>query len=125
MGLSTHVLDTMHGGPASGMEVALFTTLGDTATLVKRFVLNADGRNPDGPLYDNASLKVGTYRLVFNVAAYFAAKGVALPQPNFLDKVSIDFGVADATAHYHVPLLVGPWSSSVGRAALGGCRGRL
>jgi len=117
MGMSTHVLDTMHGCPAAGMEVALFTTQGDTATLVKRFVLNADGRNPDGPLYDNASLQVGTYRLEFAVAAYFAARAVALPQPNFLNKVSIDFGVADAAAHYHVPLLVSPWSYSTYRGS--------
>ena len=60
MGLSTHVLDTMHGCPAAGMKVELYTTEGEQATLVKRFTLNADGRNPDGPLYDNASLKVGT-----------------------------------------------------------------
>ncbi|MFA6616089.1 MAG: hydroxyisourate hydrolase, partial [Hydrogenophaga sp.] len=57
MGLSTHVLDTMHGRPAAGMAVELYTTSGDQATLVRRFTLNADGRNPDGPLYDNASLK--------------------------------------------------------------------
>ena len=79
MGLSTHVLDTMHGSPAGGMRVALFTTQGEQATLVKRFELNADGRNPDGLLYDNASLKVGTYRLVFDVAGYFKARGVSLP----------------------------------------------
>ena len=67
MGLSTHVLDTMHGSPAAGMGVELYTTEGDQATLVKHFTLNADGRNPDGLLYDNASLKAGTYRLVFDV----------------------------------------------------------
>ena len=71
MGLSTHVLDTMHGCPAAGMHVSLYTTEGQFATLVKSFTLNADGRNPDGPLYDNASLQKGTYRLVFDVAAYF------------------------------------------------------
>ena len=117
MGLSTHVLDTMHGSPAGGMRVALFTTQGEQATLVKRFELNADGRNPDGPLYDNASLKVGTYRLVFDVAGYFKARGVSLPEPNFLNLVSLDFGVADATAHYHVPLLVSPWSYSTYRGS--------
>ncbi len=117
MGLSTHVLDTMHGSPAGGMRVALFTTQGEQATLVKRFELNADGRNPDGPLYDNASLKVGTYRLVFDVAAYFKARGVSLPEPNFLNQVSLDFGVADASAHYHVPLLVSPWSYSTYRGS--------
>jgi 5-hydroxyisourate hydrolase len=117
MGLSTHVLDTMHGCPAAGMFVALYTTQGDTATLVRRFQLNADGRNPDGPLYDNASLKSGTYRLVFEVKAYFAARDVALPEPPFLDRVSLDFGVADPTQHYHVPLLVSPWSYSTYRGS--------
>jgi 5-hydroxyisourate hydrolase len=117
MGLSTHVLDTMHGSPAGGMRVALFTTQGEQATLVKRFELNADGRNPDGPLYDNASLKVGTYRLVFDVAGYFKARGVTLPEPNFLNQVSLDFGVADASAHYHVPLLASPWSYSTYRGS--------
>lgn len=116
MGLSTHVLDTMHGGPAAGMEVALFTTAGDTATLVKRFTLNADGRS-DGPLYDNSTLKTGTYRLVFDVAGYFKARGVALPEPNFLNKVSLDFGVAHADQHYHVSLLVSPWSYSTYRGS--------
>ncbi|WP_294767978.1 hydroxyisourate hydrolase [uncultured Rhodoferax sp.] len=117
MGLSTHVLDTMHGCPASGMAVALYTTQGETATLVKRFVLNADGRNPDGPLYDNASLQKGTYRLVFDVAAYFKARNVALPEPNFLNQVSLDFGVAHVDQHYHVPLLVSPWSYSTYRGS--------
>ena len=116
MGLSTHVLDTMHGGPAAGMAVALYTTAGDTATLVKRFTLNADGRS-DGPLYDNSTIKVGTYRLVFDVAGYFRARGVTLPEPNFLDKVSLDFGVAHTDQHYHVPLLVSPWSYSTYRGS--------
>lgn len=117
MGLSTHVLDTMHGTPAAGMQVALFSTAGDTATLVKQFVLNQDGRNPDGLLIDNDSLKSGTYRLVFDVAAYFKARGVALPEPNFLGKVSLDFGIAHADQHYHVPLLVSPWSYSTYRGS--------
>jgi 5-hydroxyisourate hydrolase len=117
MGLSTHVLDTMHGTPASGMGVALYTTHGEQATLVKRFTLNHDGRNPDGLLYDNASLKAGTYRLVFDVAGYFKALGVALPEPNFLNQVSLDFGVAHVDQHYHVPLLVSPWSYSTYRGS--------
>ena len=117
MGLSTHVLDTMHGTPAAGMQVALYTTDGPQATLVKTFVLNQDGRNPDGLLYDNASLKQGTYRLVFEVAAYFRARGVVLPEPNFLNAVHLDFGVAHAEQHYHVPLLVSPWSYSTYRGS--------
>ncbi|HEY9224578.1 hydroxyisourate hydrolase [Variovorax sp. N23] len=116
MGLSTHVLDTMHGAPAVGMAVALYTTQGDTATLVKRFTLNADGRS-DGPLYDNNTIRVGTYRLTFDVAGYFKARGVQLPEPNFLDKVSLDFGVAHTDQHYHVPLLVSPWSYSTYRGS--------
>ena len=117
MGLSTHVLDTMHGCPAAGMQVSLYTTEGQTATLVKTFQLNTDGRTPEGPLYDNASLLKGTYRLVFDVAGYFKARGVALPEPSFLNQVALDFGVADITQHYHVPLLVSPWSYSTYRGS--------
>ena len=116
MGLSTHVLDTMHGGPAAGMEVALYTTEGDNATLVRRFTLNSDGRS-DGPLYDNNTLKAGTYRLVFDVAGYFKLRGVKLPEPNFLNRVALDFGVAHTDQHYHVPLLVSPWSYSTYRGS--------
>ena len=116
MGLSTHVLDTMHGGPAAGMSVALYTTDGEQATLVRRFTLNSDGRS-DGPLYDNNTIKVGTYRLVFDVAGYFKAKGVTLPEPNFLNRVALDFGVAHTDQHYHVPLLVSPWSYSTYRGS--------
>jgi len=117
MGLSTHVLDTMHGTPAAGMAVELYATRGEQATLVKRFVLNGDGRNPEGPLFDNASLKVGTYRLVFDVAAYFRQRGVELPEPPFLDRVTLDFGIAHADQHYHVPLLASPWSYSTYRGS--------
>lgn len=117
MGLSTHVLDTMHGTPAAGMTVELYATQGDAATLVRKFELNADGRNPDGPLFDTASLKTGTYRLVFDVAAYFRTRGAQLPDPPFLDRVALDFGVADTRQHYHVPLLVSPWSYSTYRGS--------
>jgi 5-hydroxyisourate hydrolase len=117
MGLSTHVLDTMHGTPAAGMAAELYATSGGNATLLKRFVLNADGRSPDGPLFDNASLKKGSYRLVFDVAAYFRSRGVDLPDPPFLDRVSLDFGIAQADQHYHVPLLVSPWSYSTYRGS--------
>ena len=117
MGLSTHVLDTMHGTPAAGMEVTLYSSLNGKVALVKSFTLNADGRNPDGLLYDTASLETGSYRLVFGVAAYFRQRGVLLPEPPFLDEVSIDFGVADTSQHYHVPLLASPWSYSTYRGS--------
>lgn len=117
MGLSTHVLDTMHGVPAAGMQVALYTLEDGVATLVRRFTLNADGRNPDGPLYDDKSLRSGLYRLEFDVAGYFRSRQVALPEPNFLNLVTLDFGVARADQHYHVPLLVSPWSYSTYRGS--------
>jgi len=115
--LTTHVLDTMHGAPAAGMAVRLFRidALGQPVPL-RTLVLNADGR-ADGPLLEGEALVPGRYRLVFGVAAYFLARGVALPQPPFLDEVPLDFGVADAAAHYHVPLLASPWSYSTYRGS--------
>jgi len=97
--------------------VALYATQDGQAHLLQEFVLNADGRNPAGQLLDNSQLQLGTYRLVFDVAGYFAARGVALPEPNFLGIVSLDFGVAKPEQHYHVPLLVSPWSYSTYRGS--------
>ena len=117
MGLSTHVLDTMNGCPAAGMAGALYRIDGETASLASSFVLNADGRSPGGPLFKDGELKAGRYRLVFEVAAYFRNKRIALPDPPFLDRVTLDFGIADAAQHYHVPLLVSPWSYSTYRGS--------
>ncbi|HSH91627.1 MAG TPA: hydroxyisourate hydrolase [Ramlibacter sp.] len=117
MGLSTHVLDTMHGCPAAGMAAQLYAVDGELATLVKRFELDADGRSPGGPLYRDGELKKGKYRLVFDIAGYFQKKGVALPTPSFLDQVTLDFGVAQPEQHYHVPLLVSPWAYSTYRGS--------
>jgi 5-hydroxyisourate hydrolase len=108
--LSTHVLDTAHGCPAAGMRVSLRRIGADgSAQEVKAVILNADGR-PDGPLLAGPQMAVGRWRLCFEVAAYFRARGVALPEPPFLDVVSLDFGIADADGDYHVPLLASPWS---------------
>ena len=114
--LSTHVLDTMHGCPAAGMAVTLQRVDGERAETIKSLALNADGR-ADGPLLDAAAMAAGHYRLRFGVAAYFRALGVALPEPPFLDEVQLDFGIADAAGHYHVPLLVSPWSYSTYRGS--------
>ncbi|MFT4195053.1 hydroxyisourate hydrolase [Ottowia sp.] len=116
MGLSTHVLDTMHGCPAAGMAVELYATDGGQAALLQRLVLNHDGRT-DAPLFDHASLRTGTYRLTFDVGGYFKSRNVALPEPNFLDRVSLDFGIAHTDQHYHVPLLVSPWSYATYRGS--------
>jgi 5-hydroxyisourate hydrolase len=78
--------------------------------------LNLDGR-ADAPLLDDASLVAGRYRLVFGVAGYFRARGVALPDPPFVDEVPVEFGIADAQAHYHVPLLCSPWAYSTYRGS--------
>jgi 5-hydroxyisourate hydrolase len=116
--LSTHVLDTMHGSPAAGMQVRLLRL--DSAAspqVLAAFTLDADGRHPGGPLLDAAAMVAGRYRLVFAVAPYFRARGVTLPEPPFIDEVQLDFGIADATGHYHVPLLVSPWSYSTYRGS--------
>jgi 5-hydroxyisourate hydrolase len=116
--LSTHVLDTAHGCPAAGMKVALQRIEADgRAHVVKSVILNADGRNEGGPLLDAAAMAVGRWRLVFEVAPYFRAKGVALAEPPFVDTVQLDFGIADAAGHYHVPLLVSPWAWSTYRGS--------
>jgi 5-hydroxyisourate hydrolase len=115
--LTTHVLDTASGGPAAGMAVTLYRLAdGGAATEVKRIVLNHDGR-ADAPLLADAALEAGLYRLVFEVAAYFKASGTQLPEPPFLGSVPLDFGIADTAAHYHVPLLVSPWSYSTYRGS--------
>ena len=117
MGLSTHVLDTAHGCPAAGMHVTLQQVHADReAQTLKRLTLNADGR-ADEPLLDARAMAPGRYRLVFAVAPYFRNRGVALPDPPFIDNVQIDFGIADPTGHYHVPLLVSPWSYSTYRGS--------
>lgn len=116
--LSTHVLDTAHGCPAAGMKVTLQRLHADgRIETVKSLTLNDDGRNDGGPLLDAAAMKVGKWRLVFDVAAYFRQRGVALSEPPFLDQVSLDFGIADAAGHYHVPLLVSPYSFSTYRGS--------
>jgi 5-hydroxyisourate hydrolase len=114
--LTTHVLDTVHGGPAAGMSVSLLRVDASGAVQLKTLKLNADGR-ADAPLLEGDALRPGRYRLVFSVAAYFKARGVALPEPPFLDEVPLEFGVADAGAHYHVPLLCSPWAYSTYRGS--------
>jgi 5-hydroxyisourate hydrolase len=114
--LSTHVLDTAHGCPAAGMQVTLQRLDAAGAVTIKQLVLNDDGR-AEGPLLDAAAMAVGRYRLLFEVAPYFRARGAALTEPPFIDLVQLDFGIADAAGHYHVPLLVSPWSYSTYRGS--------
>jgi 5-hydroxyisourate hydrolase len=115
--LSTHVLDTANGCPAAGMKVTLQRDSGGSWSTLKSLALNADGRTDGGPLLDAAAMASGRYRLLFEVAAYFRGRGVALPEPPFIDVVQLDFGIADAAGHYHVPLLASPWSYSTYRGS--------
>jgi 5-hydroxyisourate hydrolase len=115
--LTTHVLDTAHGCPAADMAVTLWRLQGDAPPLLLATLrLNADGR-AEAPLLQGEDLLPGRYRLVFGVADYFRARGVVLPEPPFLDQVPLDFGLADAASHYHVPLLASPWSYSTYRGS--------
>ena len=115
--LSTHVLDTMNGCPAAGMQVTLQRLEGEHYTTIRQIQLNHDGRNDGGPLLDASTMATGRYRLLFEVGPYFRRLGVTLPEPAFIDCVPIDFGIADAGGHYHVPLLVSPWAYSTYRGS--------
>ena len=114
--LTTHVLDTAHGVPAAGMAIELFSVDGDKYSLVKSTVTNADGRC-DSPLLEGGDFRAGIWELVFHVAEYFAELEVELPDPPFLNHVTLRFGIADASDHYHVPLLVSPWSYNTYRGS--------
>jgi 5-hydroxyisourate hydrolase len=114
--LTTHVLDTMNGCPAAGLRLTLWRLDGEAPLSLKSVTLNADGR-ADQPLLDGTDMRPGRYRLVFELSAYFKARGVALPDPPFLDQVPLDFGIADAAGHYHVPLLASPWAYSTYRGS--------
>ena len=116
-GLSTHVLDNVRGGPASGVAIELFSLAADGGrTLVAKTATNADGRT-DTPLVSAADARVGTYEIVFHVGEYFRRSGVKTAEPAFLDRIPIRFSIADPKAHYHVPLLVTPWSYATYRGS--------
>ena len=114
--LSTHVLDVSRGVPAAGVRIELHVAHGEGWTPVCEAITNADGRT-DAPLLKDDAVRPGRYRLVFGAGDYFRARGDRLPEPPFVDRVTIDFGLADATGHYHVPLLVSPWAYSTYRGS--------
>ncbi len=114
--LSTHVLDTAQGKPGAGVRVELYALEGGARRLVKSDTTNTDGRC-NTPLLEGEALRAGQYELVFAAGDYFAAQGVAMTQPRFIDRVTIAFGVADAAQNYHVPLVVTPWSYSTYRGS--------
>ena len=107
--LTTHVLDTAHGKPGAGIRIELFRLDGDKRESLGVFVTNNDGRCA-APLLQGDAFAPGVYELDFHAGDYFARLGLPLPEPRFVDVVTLRFGIADAWSHYHVPLLVSPWS---------------
>ena len=114
--LTTHVLDTANGKPGAGIRIALFRVESDARRALGEFTTNADGRC-DAPLLQGDAFARGTYELDFHAGDYFARAGTSLPEPRFVDVVTLRFGIADPASHYHVPLLVSPWSYSTYRGS--------
>lgn len=112
--LSTHILDTAQGKPANGVKIHLYSVDGQR-TLIKSLVTNDDGRT-DEQLLSEDQFRLGTWELVFNVVEYFAASGLDIDEPPFLDEITLRFTMS-RDDHYHVPLLVSPWSYSTYRGS--------
>jgi len=114
--LTTHVLDTATGKPGAGIRIDLYFVEGEDKELLKSVTTNSDGRC-DGPLLEEDELQVGTYELAFHAGDYFDNQGLELPDPKFLNIVTLPFGISNAEEHYHVPLLVSPYSYSTYRGS--------
>lgn len=116
--LTTHVLDTAQGCPAADMALELWQieSEGSIRKLLKTTRTNADGRT-DTSLLEADDFVVGVYEIIFAVGDYFAGQAVKMTDPPFLDRVPIQFSIADPTSHYHVPLLASPWSYSTYRGS--------
>lgn len=114
--ISTHVLDTVHGIPAQGVVIEFYRLESDSRHLLKQTATNSDGRC-DEPLLSGTALTRGVYELVFHAGDYFAQCGVELPDPRFVDQVTLRFGVANPDENYHVPLVVTPWTWSTYRGS--------
>jgi 5-hydroxyisourate hydrolase len=113
--LTTHVLDTASGAPGAGIRIDLYR-LESQRTLLSSVLTNSDGRC-DEPLMSDENFHTGEYELVFHAGDYFAAQGVELASPPFLDQVVIRFGIASSDQHYHVPLLISPYGYSTYRGS--------
>jgi 5-hydroxyisourate hydrolase len=115
-GLTTHMLDTASGKPAEGVKIDFSVLEGSAYRLIRTVHTNADGRNAE-PLLTPETMKVGQYELAFYIGEYFTKLGTVLPNPPFIEKAVIQFGMADAASHYHVPLLASPWSYTTYRGS--------
>jgi len=115
-GLTTHMLDTANGKPGEGVRIDFSVLEGGAYKLIKTVRTNADGRTPE-PLLNEKTMKVGQYELAFYLAEYYTKLGTMLPNPPFIEKAVIQFGMADAASHYHVPVLATPWSYTTYRGS--------
>ena len=113
--LTTHVLDIFSGKPGKGIKVELFFFNGEKREKINSIILNSDGRS-DKPLVENETFKNGKYELIFYIGDYFK-KITTLNELQFLDDVVVRFGISNNKEHYHVPLLVSPWSYSTYRGS--------
>jgi 5-hydroxyisourate hydrolase len=116
-GLTTHVLDAINGTPAQGLKIELYRLDGERREKLKTVETNSDGRVDGGPLLIGEAFRAGQYELVFYAGDYLRFKGLTLPEPAFLDVIPIRFGIANETGHYHVPLLLSPYSYSTYRGS--------
>lgn len=117
--LTTHVLDTTRGKPGHGIPVRLYEVLGEQRSLISQALTNSDGRC-DEALLEGGAFKPGVFELIFSVGPYFEAlesESDNSTTPRFLDDVVIRFGIASADEHYHVPLLITPYSYSTYRGS--------
>ena len=112
--LTTHVLDTHAGMPAGSVRIELHTIVSGAIRSIGTSVTANDGRVPSA-LLEGDAFRPGRYELTFHIGEYFRRRGVPLPDPAFIEEAVVRIGIADASQHYHVPLLVTPWSYSVYR----------
>jgi len=113
--LTTHVLDVYSGKPGKGIKVELYNIKNGKREKLNSTILNNDGRT-DKPLIEGTNFQEGQYEIVFFVGNYFK-KITETPNIPFLDDVVIRFGISNSKEHYHVPLLVSPWSYSTYRGS--------
>ena len=114
--LTTHVLDTARGVPADGIKIALYRVSGNAQKKIAEVVTNDDGRT-DSPILPKGQMTPSTSELVFFCGPYLNRHGLGQSEPNFLDQIPLRFGIDDAEAHYHVPLLLSPYGYSTYRGS--------
>jgi len=114
--LTTHILDTARGKPGAGIALSLYRVSGNSHKKIAEAVTNDDGRT-DAPILKGVKFKAGSYEMIYFVGDYLRSAGLASSEVLFLDQIPIRFGIDDAGAHYHVPLLLSPFGYSTYRGS--------